>query len=160
MATLERPYTPTSFTDGPTVRPPAQLLTWLESGVTKHGDGMKHLKLPVVIRFDGLGLGIGEAVIGTTAADFTDDAIYLDLEDGAMGTALSEQALEAAPKGAETVTLWLQGQWGELVELPGLPMPNRPGLQSRQLYPFAVRRVLGVFNPAEDGPDLKVEIEP
>lgn len=159
MVTSMQPYQPTSFIDGPTIRPADKLLEWLESGVTKDADGMKHLKLPVVIRFDQLGLGIGEAVIGTTDADFTDDAIYLELEDTAMSDPLWKKALQAAPKGAKTVTLWLQGQWGKLVDLPGLPMPELPGIQSRELHPFAVRQVLGVFNPAEDGTSLAVKIE-
>ncbi|MEO0564612.1 MAG: hypothetical protein AAF125_21085 [Chloroflexota bacterium] len=146
---------PTTYVAGVPIKPSDQLLKWLQQYVEDENGKRKKLKLPVVTRFeDEYRLDLSDAFVGQSASDETDDAVYLELDDGGMSEALLTQLRDMCPKTSDTCVVWLEGYWGPLVEDDFLDdddddEDDDPD-SSRVEHPFAVLAVAG-FVDAQTG---------
>lgn len=106
----EQPQPPAGFALGPALQPAPALLSWLESS-------RRRLRLPVVIPAGWADHG-GDAFIGL-GHHTAPDAIHLRLSDTAMGIPLATHLREACPDPSRACAVWLDGDWGATVPLPG-----------------------------------------
>jgi hypothetical protein len=95
-------------------------------------------------------LGFGEAFLGT-ADPAPAEAIYLDLEDSALGISLLDRVRRRCPEPATSCALWLVGYWGP----PSLPLPPAPG-DGKTRWPFSV---VEVPEPGGEAAEPRVLIE-
>jgi len=139
---------PGEFVAGPTVGLAAELLAWFKEHAMSNGKRQR-FRVPVVVAFeDKYRLDLGEAFVGGSPDVAKDERLRLDLDDGALGIALLDTVQSRCGEGQMTCSLWLEGYWGPLVEIPELPSP--PGA-----WPFAVLRV---GDPIAVGDDIRVMV--
>lgn len=126
------PEPPRSFTDGPPIEPPDQLLRWLET--TASAEPRPRIRLPVAVRFrDSSRIGLDGGHIGVTPAVLP-SAIQVALDDTAMGISLLDRVRAACPDAAQTAcVVWLEGTWAggpehrfQVLALVGANPPGPP----------------------------------
>ena len=136
------------FVDGPAIFPAPDLAKWL----SEHKGSL--LRLPLVIEVRSY--EVGPAWIGMTVDDAPDDAIWVELDQGALGVGLTDRLVPLCPATPTRCAVWIQGFWGPTVSLPGPPgfdLPQVPGVPKKE--PFSVREVVSLVAEG-DTPHLKV----
>lgn len=136
VATSMTPAPTVAFEDGPSIADPAALLAWLDT--TKAGRRL--VQLPVVVEFGPL--GVQRAWIGNVAGAPADGAAMLKLDDTAMGVPLLDHLRRVCP--TPTCAVWLEGTWGPVMEVGGMPALSLPGFAGPPRHDFAVRRLVGL----------------
>lgn len=137
---------PGEFEPGPVVGAAAELLTWFKANATTEGK-RRRLRVPVVVAFqDKYRIALGEAFVGGSPDSPVAERLRLDLDDGALGVALLDTVQSRCSDGQMTCSLWVEGYWGPLVEIPELASPGGT-------WPFAV---LSVGKPIKAGDELRV----
>lgn len=132
--------------EGPALKPAGALLGWLNQNARRAGKKVR-FRLPVAVRFeDEHRLAIGAAHIGTDVGANEADAIELALDDTGLGVALLDTLRQRAPKGQPGLVLWLEGYWGELMDVP-LPEFGAASADGKKRWPFAVLRVHQTVGP-------------
>ncbi|BAZ32202.1 hypothetical protein NIES4074_47040 [Cylindrospermum sp. NIES-4074] len=157
----KKPTNPVNFTPGLTIQPSSVLLDWLNNQVKTSSGSRKQLRLPVVIHFqDSYRLAIGDAFVGTSDTDLNKDAIFLSLDDSAMGISLLSRLRNICPQTANTCAVWLEGYWGSLLELElsdfSLLGENQAEITK---WPFAVLKVQELVKQPEQGEEMRVFVE-
>jgi hypothetical protein len=153
------PTNPPGFIAGPSVVDADALLDWLEAQAQPSG---RLVRLPVRVQFDDayrLGI-VGGAVCTTDPAPA--DALPLKLDDTAMSSSLLDLLRDRVAEGADSGLFWLEGTWGAVVSVGGMPALDLPGFElpgfeaAPERHPFAVRRVVGPVG-GEDPPVAYLE---
>jgi hypothetical protein len=142
------------FVAGPAIAPAQELLAWLE-GTIQPLDPRRRIRLPVIARWeDEHRLGFGDVFVGLTEAS-ADGALLLAPDDGGLSVSLIDTLAGQCPEGAAACAMWLEGYWGELMEMPGFDMP---GLEPEgpKRHAFAVLKVVG---PIADGDPATALVE-
>ncbi len=123
MPSSKTPKTPKaqrSFAPGPALADGVALLEWFAANPDAY------VRIPVVVFPGDLG-GVKLAYIGTEPAPPADDAIVLDLDDGALGIDLSTRLRSlcstgrhagAPPGRPEVCVVWIEGSWGRHLPSP------------------------------------------
>lgn len=149
---------PVKMTEGPSIRPSAALLDWLQKNARGAAGKKRRFRLPVVARFeDEHRLAIGAAHIGTGEGALGADAIALALDDTGMANPLLDALTQRCPKGQASCALWLEGYWGPLLDAP-MPEFGAPSADGEKRWPFAVLQVHEVI-PAGQGGDARALVE-
>ncbi len=147
-ATLEPEVTEPVFVDGPAIAPASELASWLSS----HKGSL--LRLPLVIEVRSY--SVGPAWIGMTAEDAPDDAVWVKLDQTALGVGLTERLVPLCAETPTRCAVWIPGYLAPTLKLPGPPGfdgPSVPGEPKKE--PFSVREVVALVQDG-DTPHVKV----
>ena len=138
-----------TFVDGPPVSPASDLADWLKA----HKGSL--LRLPLAIEVSGY--DVGPAWIGVTADDAPDDAIWIDLDQGALSVGLTDRLVPLCETTPTRCVAWVEGYWGPTLSGgPGLGGIDFPGADlGPTKEPFSVREVIGLVTDA-DTPFVKI----
>lgn len=130
--------------EGPRLETAEDLRRWLDENSNKPDGHRRRFRLPVTLRFaDEYRLALGAGSIGS---------IEVRLDDTAMQTPLLEAVKRQCPQGQTTCTLWLEGYWGPLINVPNMPSFDPPGTKH-----FAVLRVDQAV--ASNDSDIRAQME-
>jgi hypothetical protein len=103
-----------SYVDGAAINDSATLLTWLQQ--TKGTP----LRLPVRVEFDDqYRLAVARAEVGS---------LPLKLDDTAMSVPVLDQLRTLCPVNEPGCVVWLEGTWGAVLEVGGMPALSMPGV--------------------------------
>jgi hypothetical protein len=136
------------FVDGPAIAPASELASWLSS----HKGSL--LRLPLVIEVRSY--SVGPAWIGMTVEDAPDDAVWVKLDQTALGVGLTERLVPLCSETPTRCAVWIQGYLAPTLKLPGPPGfdgPSVPGEPKKE--PFSVREVVALVQDG-DTPHVKV----
>ncbi len=140
------------FVPGLALEPADRLLDWLEDTIEP---ARATIRLPIVVRFeDEHRLGWGAVTVGTAG-----DALHVQLDDGALGEPLLDRLAADCPREAESCSLWMEGYWGALVEMPELDLPGHEP-EGPKRHPFAVLKVLGPVSEGDPAAALVADPAP
>lgn len=153
MPTQMQAQAAVEMVQGPSIRPAAALLEWLEQNAVPKGGKRRRVRLPVVVAFeDAYRLAIGKAHVGMSEQDAGAEALPLSLDDTGLSVSLLSRLRDLCPPPQQACALWLEGYWGKLVD-DGLPSLDPPG---ERRHPFAVLRIVGLVQ-AGDSPHVLIE---
>jgi hypothetical protein len=133
------------FVDGPALSPAAELARWLD----EHKNSL--LRLPLVVELRSY--EVGSAWIGMTTDDPPPDAIWVELDQGALSVGLTERLVPLCPQTPTRCVTWIEGYWGPTIDLPGPLGFDSPDAPAKQ--PFSVREVIDLVREG-DSPHIKV----